>query len=159
QLKTNEEGLQALGMATRDVNGYLVDGQTAMQNAISMIQQYKVGTDQGIVSTTTFGRGVQAVGPLMKLTADVMTHAEERVKALGLRMSVDGINALRKYEESINDFKGVLRGIEVAIGNGVIPQLDHFAFYLNSVGPSAASATVEAIKVLIATLDGFNAAL
>lgn len=159
QLKSNEDGLKALGMATRDANGHLVDGQTAMQNAISMIQQYKVGVNQGIVSTTAFGRGTQAIGPLMKLNADVMAHAEERVKQLGLRMSVDGINALRKYEESINDFKGVLLGIEVAIGNNVIPQLDHFAFYLNEVGPSAASATVEAIKVVVATLDAFNTAL
>ena len=159
QLKSNEAGLVALGMVTRDSTGALVDGQAAMKNAITTIQEYKVGQDQNIISQKLFGRSAAEVAPLLKLTDEVMAKAAKTAETLGLKVGVDNVKATRQYQMALNEFKLVLTSIEMKIGADLIPALDKMAFYLNSVGPAASQTLVAAIKVIISVLDVFTSAL
>src|ERR1700682_5840554 len=46
QLKTNEKGLNDMGIATRDTNGHLLDGKTLLLNAVEAVNGYTEGSDR-----------------------------------------------------------------------------------------------------------------
>ncbi len=148
QLKTNEAGLQAMGVQTRNANGDLKNGQEVMTSAVEALKGYKEGTDRNIAAQTMFGRGGAEVMALMKLTSKTMDEAKEKAEALGLVIGSQQASEVKAYKEAMEGVGLVLDGIKNAIGQALIPVLTELAEWFNSTGP----ARVQVMRIVMNAL-------
>jgi hypothetical protein len=136
-LKSNEDGLKAMGLQTRDANGHLRDAQTLMQEALSDVNQYQRGLDQTTAAMTYFGKGIEDVRKLQKLNTEVIEEARIKNEALGLSITKNNVEATRKYRNAMNDLGDVMSALKKTIGDAVMPIFAEMANWLSAVGPSA----------------------
>lgn len=152
QLRTNEAGLRAIGVATRDGNGNFLDQRTVLQNALSTMMSYKEGTDRNAAAQMMFGRSASEVYPLLRMTGETAAQAAKDVEELGL--SMDPALA-RKYQQAMGEMSLVFEGIKTKIAEAVLPALSDFATWFRSVGPQAIAMTQGVIKDLGEFLSGY----
>ncbi len=132
RLKTNEEGMNALGVATRDAQGQLLDGQTVMQNALAAMQEYKAGQDQLQFAQYAFGRGARDMTKFIELNAEAMQRGQQEAQRLGLEIGTAAYEATLKYEHELNNFHLVLDSLGHKIGTNLMPMLTEMAAHLNA---------------------------
>lgn len=137
QLKENEEGLQAMGLKTRDANGHLRDSRTLMSEAVGIVGQYKAGLDQTTASMNFFGRDVETAMKLQKLSGTVMEEATEKARALGLVMTTENKVAAKEFKAAMNDVDDVMSALKKAIGSALMPVLTELGNWFSSIGPGA----------------------
>lgn len=149
QLKTNEDGLNAMGIATRDANGNLLDGTTLLFNAIEAVNEYTAGTDRNLAAQTAFGRGVTANSAVLKLTRESMEEAEATAKDLNLVVGPENVAALRENKVAMAGAMDVFKGVAKTIGDALLPVLTELAQWFREVGPVAIGITKGLIGGLV----------
>lgn len=159
QVKSNEKGLNELGIVTRDASGHLLDSETQMQNAFKTLQDYKAGADQAQVALTAFGRGANEVYDIMVRLPAAQARAVELQKQLGIEYGPERVAAIESYRIELGATKVVFETIGEKIGEAVMPQLAGLASWFNDVGPAAAKAIVNAIKGIIIVFDALITAV
>lgn len=137
QLKTNEAGLQAMGLQTRDSNGHLRDSNTLFTEATRMVGEYKPGLDQTTAAMTLFGKGVNDVMKLQKLNNTVLEEARKKNEELGLTVTKEGVEGSKAYKRAMNDVGDVFLAIKNVIGQAVMPIFTRLAEWFADIGPSA----------------------
>jgi hypothetical protein len=149
QVRKNEEGVRAMGVATRDSNGRLLDGQQLMNSALKTLASYAEGTDRNAAGQALFGKGAAEVRALLKLNNEVMDEARRKAEALGLVIGPQQAASVKVYKESMEDVRLVISAIENATGQALIPVLTEAARWFSSAGPVAVSVTREAMSALV----------
>ena len=137
QLRTNEEGLQQMGLKTRDANGHLRDSDTLFREALAQVGEYKAGLDQTTAAQTLFGKGVDDVMRLQRLNNQVLDDAREKNKELGLVVTKEGVEASKAYKAAMNDVGDVLTAVKNVVGQAVMPIFARLGEWLASIGPAA----------------------
>ena len=147
QIKSNEAQVNLLGVSTRDANGNLLSQQQLMVNAIGALQGYKEGTDRNIAAQYLFGRGVGDLGNLMRLTNEVMKEGADDAEKFGLIVDNAAKEQMENYKKAVNDVGDSYRGMQVVIGNALIPVLTSLAetFTSNSVALRAVEIMVKSV--------------
>lgn len=135
QLRRNEEGLQAMGLKTRDANGHLREANDVYREAISMVGQYKPGLDQTTAAQQLFGKSIDDVMKLQKLNNDVLEEARLKNEELGLVITEKNVAASKAYKAAMNDVGDVMSAVMKTIGDAVMPAFTELAQYLASTGP------------------------
>ena len=153
QLKTNEDGLQGMGLKTRDANGHLRDSNTLFTEALQKVGEYKPGLDQTTAAMTLFGKGVDDVMQLQKLNSTVLEDAKKKNEELGMTLSQEGVAATKKYKLAMNDMGDVFIGIKNVIGQAVMPILTRLAEWFAEIGPTAVFVFKVAIDSLATALQ------
>lgn len=151
QLRTNEDGMKALGLQTRDQSGNLRPLNDLMMDSIQVLNGYKEGTDRNIASQELFGRAASGSSRIMLLTTEVMEANRQAAEELGL---VVGGNATAVWSEydSASDRAGLtMKAFGRAVGETVMPAVTTLMNYFNSVAPAA-------IMVLRGALGGLTTA-
>lgn len=148
QLRSNEERLNELGVATRDTNGDLLNQTQIFFNATKALDAYKVGTDRNAASVELFGRGAQQMQELMKLTPEALEAARKKADELGLTLTVRGVAAVQEYRAAMNDLGDVYQAIKKVIGEALMPILSSLANWLSSIGPDAVRGFSVAVRIL-----------
>lgn len=154
QIKSNEDGLQAMGLKTRDANGHLRDGNTLFTEALQVVGQYKPGIDQTTAAMTLFGKGVDDAMKLQKLNDKVMEDAAEKNKKFGLGLSVEGVAATKAYKAAMNDVGDVLTAVMNTVGRAVMPVFTRLAEWFADIAPPAVFALRVAINLLATAFQG-----
>lgn len=152
QVRTNEDGVTALGIATRDANGQYLNGRASMDSALKGLADYKEGTDRNLAAQVAFGRGVGDVTTLMKLSTQIQDDATKKAVALGLVIGGDNVAAVKAFKLATNDVNDVLLAVENVIGEALLPVLTKLALWFSDGGP----AVVSIFKV---AMDGVGAVL
>lgn len=153
QLKTNEAGLQEMGLKTRDANGHLRDSKTLFQEALGVVGQYKPGLDQTTAAMTLFGKGVDDAMKLQRLNNGVIDEAKAKNEELGLTLTQEGVNSSKAYKAAMNDVGDVLLGIKNAIGQAVMPVFTRLAQWFAEIGPAAVSVFRIAINTVATAFE------
>ncbi len=148
QLRTNEEGLNAMGLKTRDANGEFRNLKDLMMDGIKVLNGYKEGTDRTLAAQAMFGKGGAEVMSMLKLNNEVIEEAKKKQEELGLIVGVENVAAAKAYKAAMNDVDDVMSAIRKAIGDAVMPVLTKMGEWFASIGPSA----VTIIKVAIDSL-------
>jgi len=156
QLKTNEAGLNKMGLATRDSSGHLKDLNTLMLDAVEVVNSYKQGTDRNLASMTLFGARSADLAGILMLTKEGMEEAKEKQEALGLTVTEKGQKAYIEYKKALVEVNDVFMGIKKAIGDAVIPVLTSLAKEFSDNGPSAVELFSAAIKGLLTAFELFK---
>lgn len=136
QLKTNEQGLKDMGVATRDANGNLLNGKGIMDSALSVLAGYKEGTDRNIAAQQIFGRGTAEATALLKLNNEAQERAKVRAEELGLVIGPQQAGNLKAYKDAMADVSMVLTGIQNTIGQALLPVLTELAVWFSETGPA-----------------------
>ena len=159
QLKNNEEGLQQMGLKTRDANGNLRDSNTLFTEALGTVGGYKAGLDQNIAAQTLFGKGVAEVMALQKLNNQVLEEAKAKNEALGLTITQEGVEASKKYKLAINDVGDVFLAIKKTIGEAVMPVFTDLSEYFASTGPYVVAVFKGALLGVLGAFEFVKAAV
>ena len=155
QLKSNEEGLQAMGLKTRDANGDLRDSNTLFTEAVGTVGGYKAGLDQTTAAQTLFGKGAADVMALQKLNNKVLDEARQKNEELGLTITQEGVEGSKKYKMAMNDVGDVLTAVKKVIGEAVMPIFTELANMFAEVGPAAVFVFKVAINTVSTVLRTF----
>jgi len=149
QIKTNEDGLKAMGLQTRDSNGNLRDSNTLFTEALGVVGQYKPGLDQTTAAMTLFGKGVDEVMSLQKLNNQVLEDAAKKNEELGMTMTKEGVQASKEYKAAMNDVGDVMDAVKNTIGKAVMPVFTELAQYFARTGPYVVSVFKGALTGLV----------
>ena len=126
QLRTNEQGLNRLGVQTRDSKGELLDQKTIMANAVATMNEYKAGTDRNVVAQQFFGRAAQEANQLSKMTLESEAEAN-KLRAAGIGPTKESMEAAKQYKLAMNEAKEVTGYFAKTMGESVIPALTDVA--------------------------------
>lgn len=150
QLRKNEEGLRAMGLETRDANGHLRDSNTLFNEAIQTVGSYKPGLDQTTAAMTLFGKGVDDVMTLQKLSNDLLDGAKQKNEDLGMTLTKEGVAASKAYKDAMNDVGDVLEAVKNAVGQAVMPVFTELGQYFSETGPYVVNVFKGALTGLVA---------
>lgn len=134
QLKTNEKGLNSLGMATRDQNGNFLDGKALMESAIATMEQYKAGTDQNEFALLAFGRGAKDVYDIMRVTQAQQQQYIQDMKDFGVATGTDATEAAIRFEEANARLKQQIEDANIALGQRLMPTVTAFEKQMADTG-------------------------
>jgi hypothetical protein len=135
QLRANEDGIKQLGVATRDANGHLREANEVFTEALKVVGDYKPGLDQTAAAQRLFGRSVQDVMVLQRLSNEVLEEAKKKNEDLNLTITQQNVEAAGAYKAAMNDVGDVLEGVMKTVGDAVMPVFTELARYLASTGP------------------------
>lgn len=135
QLRKNEEGIQQLGIRTRDANGHLRDSNDVFREALAAVGTYKPGLDQATFAMNVFGRSVDDVMKLQRLNNDVIEEARAKNEALGLTITKDNVEASKRYKAAMNDVGDVMSAIGKVVGQSIIPIFSSLGEWFAERGP------------------------
>ena len=152
QVRTNEAGLNAMGIATRGSNGEFLNGKALMDSALDGLKSYKEGTDRNLAAQVAFGRGAGDVAKLLKLNGDIQEEAKQKAAALGLVIGTDNVAAVKAFKLATNDVNDVLLAVENVIGSAVLPVVTKLANWFSEGGPAA-------VSVFKSVMDGVGVVL
>lgn len=153
QLKTNEVGLKALGVETRNQDGSLKTGEQAMKSAVETLGSFKTGQDQAQFAMYAFGKGAEESLKFLKLTPEVMAKARIETEALGLVMSKTAQDDVAKYREALKHVDNVNLGLKNTVGEALIPILTQSAEWFASIGPTAVELMREAMSLFTIAVE------
>ena len=136
QIRTNEDGVKAMGVQTRAANGEFLSGEAIMTNAITALKGYKEGTDRNLAAQTLFGKGAAEATALLKLNSEVMDQARIKAEQLGLVIGPEQASNTKAYKDAMNQVKLVLTAFENQIGQAVMPAFTQLATWFADTGPA-----------------------
>ena len=158
-LKNNEEGMQAMGLKTRDSNGHLRDSQTLMREAGEVSASYKQGIDRNEASMVFFGRSFADASVHMKLTNEVMEEAKAKADALGLTITENNVKATKAYKSATNDLSEVMSALKKVIGDALMPVFTLLSKWLADMGPTLVKGFRWAVAELVSVFWELRAAV
>ena len=127
QLKSNEGSMNALGVATRDRNGDLLNQKQLLDNAVNTLRLYEAGTDRNEAAMRLFGRSAQEVFQLQKLNESTSARATELMLAYGLSLDEVSLKSAADYKKAMSEVKLAGEAVLSHIGEAVIPGLTSLA--------------------------------
>lgn len=148
QLKTNGAELRAMGVDVEALKNGTKRSNEVFREALQIVSQYKPGLDQAQASMALFGRSVESVLKLQKLTSERVEESRQKLESLGLTLTKEGVESAGQYRNAMRDMGDVFLGIKKAIGDAFMPILTKLADWFNSIGPAAVSATRMAVDAL-----------
>lgn len=151
QLRSNEDDMRALGLATRDANGNLRPMSDLMLDGIQILGQYREGADRAIAAQTLFGRGVDTSSKLLLLNRDALDENRAAVEELGLMVGENAVEAWKDYDAATDRAGLSVKGMVKAVGQSLMPVLTDLIKLFNAVMPAA-------IVVVKGALSGLTAA-
>ena len=156
QLRRNEEGMNKMGLETRDSAGHLKDANEVFTQGLQIVSSYKPGIDQTAAAQKLFGKSIDDVMKLQKLNNQVMEEAKEKNEALGLVVTQDNVEANKKYKLAMHDVNEVMTAVMKTIGDAVMPAFTELAHYLASTGPAVISVFKGALTGLMVVFRGIQ---
>lgn len=136
-LRTDEEALNAVGLATRDTAGNLRPLNEMTLDAIALTHEYRAGTDRAVAAQVLFGRGFQISGDLAKVNSQLLEENIDRQRRLGAVVTNETVAAFEEYDASSKNVDATMRAIGQTVGNIVMPILADLGNWFSSVGPTA----------------------
>jgi hypothetical protein len=127
QVNSNEQGLNNLGLKTRDGNGHLLSMMDLMKNGLDTLRSYKEGADRDAIALTLFGKAASEVLGLQKLTNEELERGAAMAEKYGLIVDGKTTAAAKKFKESQEELKIASEALRVEIGNALIPTLNTLA--------------------------------
>ena len=156
QLKDNEDGLNRLGLVTRDSKGNMLDMDTLMKSAITTVNSHKEGTDRNMAAQEIFGRGVAGNSKLLLANAEAFKQDEEYIRSLGGQVSGESVAAWELYDSAMDKVGMGMTAFRNTIGNEVMPVIAKLAEWLSAAMPAAITVTKGAVGGLVSAFWGLK---
>lgn len=140
QVKTNEDGLNKMGVVTRDGNGQLLNQNTLLQNALKTMLEYKAGTDRNQASLMLFGRTAADVSGLIRLTTQGIEEATVGARALGLEITQNDVQAFHAFQRAQANVTDAFEAMKLVMSRDILPLLTETMNFITSKGEDGLTA-------------------
>jgi hypothetical protein len=134
-LRSDEEAVSRLGVATRGSNGEFRNTVDIMLDVNKRLASLKEGTDRNVEGARVYGRAWLEVAPILALTAEGMDEAREKAQSLGLIIGVESIEQTNRYRAAMDDAGDVVDALAKVLGDALLPVLTDLANWFGSIGP------------------------
>lgn len=116
-----------LGISVADGNGQLRDSETVYWETIDALGKISNETERDALSMQIFGKSAQELNPLIAQGSEGIAALTEEAKRMGAVMSEDSLNALGKFDDSVQRLKAGAGAAKNAMGTILLPQLQTLA--------------------------------
>ena len=123
QLKSNEEGFNRNGIATRDVNDKMLSMNEIMFNSIGRLKAMEAGTERNKLATMVFGRSVGDLPGFLKMSEEAVEAMRIKLANLGLTLTDVSVEKAKAFKEGMSDVGLQMDAIKYKIGEVAIPVL------------------------------------
>ncbi len=153
KLRDSEEGLNRMGLVTRDSNGKLRNMNDLMHDAIAVVNSYREGTDRNAAAQEVFGRAVSGSSKLLMVTRDAARETEEKMRSLGIVVGQEDVEAWRAYDQASDDADLTMKAVRDTIGRALIPVLTAFKEKIVAIGPELVKIARVAMETFLGVVD------
>lgn len=116
-----------LGVAVADSNGQLRDSETVYWETIDALSKISNETERDALAMQIFGKSAQELNPLIAQGSEGIAALTDEAKRMGAVMSDDSLNALGKFDDSVQRLKSGAGAAKNALGTILLPQLQMLA--------------------------------
>ena len=135
QINKNEEGLNKMGLTTRDASGHLRPLNDLMVDAIKITNDHREGTDRNVTAIQLFGKGIEDGSRLLELNTQRVEDARKTNEELGLAVGVHGAQNAETYRKAMKDVGDVFDAFEKVIGDALMPLLSQMGQWFRAEAP------------------------
>lgn len=154
QGKNSTDVYSRLGITLTKSDGTLKDTKELFYEVKKAIMELPDGLQKTAMEMEIFGRSGAAMHDMLHMSAEEMNAVLERGRALGLVLSTEQAAAWESFERDLNQTKGTLSSIGIAIGNELMPELKRLLDSVNdnvkafaNLSPETRGRTLEIIKL------------
>jgi phage-related protein len=121
------DAYKALGVAVTDSNGELRDSETVYWEAIDALGEVQNETERDALAMQLFGKSAQELNPLIAQGSEGIAALTEEARNMGAVMSTESLEALGKFDDSMQRLKSGGVAAKNALGLILLPQLQILA--------------------------------
>jgi len=121
------DAYRRLGISVTDANGNLRDGETVYWETIDALGKVSNETERDALAMQIFGKSAQELNPLIAQGSAGIAELTEEARRMGAVMSEDSLNALGKFDDSIQRLKAGGEAAKNMLGTVLLPQLQILA--------------------------------
>lgn len=116
-----------LGVSVADGNGQLRDSETVYWETIDALGKISNETERDALAMQIFGKSARELNPLIAQGSEGIAALTDEAKRMGAVMSDDSLNALGKFDDSVQRLKAGAGAAKNAMGTILLPQLQTLA--------------------------------
>lgn len=116
-----------LGISVTDSSGQLRDSETVYWETIDALGKISNETERDALAMQIFGKSAQELNPLIAQGSEGIAALTDEAKRMGAVMSDDSLNALGKFDDSVQRLKAGAGAAKNAMGTILLPQLQTLA--------------------------------
>lgn len=116
-----------LGVSVADGNGQLRDSETVYWETIDALGKISNETERDALAMQIFGKSARELNPLIAQGSEGIAALADEAKRMGAVMSEDSLNALGKFDDSVQRLKAGAGAAKNAMGTILLPQLQTLA--------------------------------
>lgn len=116
-----------LGVSVADGNGQLRDSETVYWETIDALGKVSNETERDALAMQIFGKSARELNPLIAQGSEGIAALTDEAKRMGAVMSDDSLNALGKFDDSVQRLKAGAGAAKNAMGTILLPQLQTLA--------------------------------
>jgi phage-related protein len=121
------DAYRRLGVSVTDANGNLRDSEAVYWETIDALGKVSNETERDALAMQIFGKSAQELNPLIAQGSAGIAELTEEAKRMGAVMSEDSLNALGKFDDSIQRLKAGGEAAKNMLGTVLLPQLQILA--------------------------------
>jgi len=121
------DAYRQLGISVTDANGNLRDSETVYWETIDALGKVSNETERDALAMQIFGKSAQELNPLIAQGSAGIAELTEEARRMGAVMSEDSLNALGKFDDSIQRLKAGSAAAKNMLGTVLLPQLQVLA--------------------------------
>jgi phage-related protein len=121
------DAYRQLGVSVTDANGNLRDSETVYWETIDALGKVSNETERDALAMQIFGKSAQELNPLIAQGSAGIAELTEEARRMGAVMSEDSLNALGKFDDSIQRLKAGGEAAKNMLGTVLLSQLQVLA--------------------------------
>jgi phage-related protein len=121
------DAYRRLGVSVTDMSGNLRNSETVYWETIDALGKVSNETERDALAMQIFGKSAQELNPLISQGSAGIAELTEEAKRMGAVMSEDTLNALGKFDDSIQRLKAGGEAAKNMLGTVLLPQLQILA--------------------------------
>ena len=125
--KNGEDYIELAGgikVATKDSNGQLLDSEDMFYKVVDALGAMTNETEREIATQEIFGKSYQDIMPLIKAGTGALKGYKEEAERLGIIMSDTEVNALGKFDDSMQQLQATTVGLRNKVAIALLPALE-----------------------------------
>ncbi len=121
------EAYKVLGISVTDANGNLRDAETVYWEAIDALGNVSNETERDALAMQLFGKSAQELNPLIAQGSAGIAQLTDEAKRMGAVLSTESLEALGKFDDSMQRLKSGGEAAKNTLGMVLLPQLQVLA--------------------------------
>lgn len=156
KLRTNEEGFNDLGIATRDASDNMLSTEDIFFNAVEVLSQIENETERDVAAQELFGKSAAELAGIIDDGGKSLKEYGDQASELGLILDQDTLNSLNEVNDTIDQLKADALGTFAKSGaqalEALTPVLDDVSKAISGVLEWIGSLDSEQIKFGLSAL-------